>query len=316
MSGSTGGPVAVVDLGSGAAKLLVIDELGLAGQAPALVARSLKTKLIDGDGSGTALSDQAIDAAADALDSFAGSLAEVRPVRLAAVGTAWARTVSDLHRLDRLVEDKLGVGLDVLSGHREAELAFRGAVAGRDLTGQIVVLDLGSGSTEFAVGEIGDKPRTLSLPIGGRGLTGQYLLSDPLRPEELSSALTVVELYLDDLKRELPEISSAIESGTVIGVGAVSQIAEVEIGLVNPEEESVDGYRMAKTALEEVFRALAIESVADRAFNPGLRPGDVEDIIGAMCVLVEFMRRFPAEEILVSRRGLMYGLAAELAMNH
>ena len=316
MSEPTGRPVAVVDLGSGAAKLLVIDRAGLAGRARPLVGRSLKTKLIDGDGRGTALSDHALDAAADALDSFAESLTPHRPLRLVAVGTAWARTVADLHRLEQLVDDKLGVGLDVLSGHREAELAFRGAVAGRDISGPITVVDLGSGSTEFAVGGVDGRPRTHSLAIGGRSLTGQYLLSDPPRPEELSSALTVVELYLDDLRRELPEISPALESGTVIGVGAVSQIAEVEIGSADPDGGSVDGYRMTKASVEELFRALATESAADRAYNPGLRPDDVEDIVGAMCVLVEFMRRFPAEEILVSERGLMYGLAAELAMNH
>ncbi len=301
-------PVAIVDIGSGAAKLLVVDGVGTGTNS--LVAQSAKTKLIAGGQ--TRIADAALARAADAFDRFAAAMTPYRPAELVVVGTAWARTVDNLPALASLVEQKLGATLEVLSGDREAELSFRGATAGRGFAGPVAVVDLGAGSTEFAMQSDGAPLRTISLPIGGRNLTDDFLHGDPPRPEELSSALSMVELHLDDLRREVPGFDIAVDDGTVIGVGATSQIAEVEIGMPDPDAESVDGYRLEKSALEEVFRALATESAADRAFNPGLRPEDVDDVVGAMCIMVEFMRQFAVDDIVISERGLMHGLAAEL----
>jgi exopolyphosphatase/guanosine-5'-triphosphate,3'-diphosphate pyrophosphatase len=311
------GPVAVIDLGSGAAKLLIVDDGWLDG-GPALARSTVKTRLLPVNGD--RLTDDALAAAAGSFDRFAADLAHHKPVRLAVVGTAWARSVSNLDGLTALVADRFGPSygaeLDVIDGQREAELGYLGATRGRELTQPALVVDIGSGSTEFAFrsGSNGAQERlvSLSLPVGGRSVTADYLVSDPPRPEELSSALAVVELHLDDLRRELPAVSEVIDGGVVLGTGAVGKIAEVEIGLPDPDAESVDGYRMEKGAVEEVFRALATETHTERAFNPGLRPDDVEDVVGAMCVLVEFMRQFSIEEIIVSEWGVAAGLAAEL----
>ncbi len=309
MSGpSDGPPVAVIDIGSGAVKLLVTDRAGLV-DGVATTQLSVKTKLFT-DGAAM-LPAAGMDATAAAFDRFAEVLAATEPASVAVVATAVARTVPDIDSLHALTEEKLGVPLQVLSGSREAELAFAGATLGRDIDGPVVVVDIGAGSTEFAYRSGADPIGAMSLPVGGRTLTDAYLLADPPRADELSSALSVTELHLDDLRRELPDLVRAVSSGTVIGAGATDQIAAVEIGVIDPDQ-SVDGYRLEKAGVEEVFRVLATEPAVDRACNPGLAPEHVDDIVGALCVLVEFMRRFGVEEVVVSERGLRHGLAAEL----
>ncbi len=306
----TTGPVATIDLGSGAAKLLVVDGDRSGVERPPLLRHAIKTNLLaDGDrptASGLA-------SVGDALGQFAELLAPHQPTSVSVIATAWARGLDDITPVSSLVEQHLGVPLEVLSGQREAELAYRGATAGREIDGPVVIIDVGAGSTEFAVGNGGSFQAGLSLDVGGRSLCRQYLESDPPTPAELSSALSVVELYIDDVRRELPQYVEALGDGaTVIGLGAVHVIAEVEIGLEDPDAESVDGYVMEKAAVEEVFRALATESAEDRAHNPGLRPADVDDVVGAMCLAVEFMRQLSVDEIVVSERGLNTGLVAEL----
>lgn len=295
-------PVAVVDIGSGAIKLLVSNGNTLARQA-------FQTRLIAGDED--RVSDEAIEATARALDSFVDILEEHRPSRLAAVGTAVTRTATNAEVIQSLVRDRLGVPLEVLSGPREAELAFAGAMVDRDIDGVVSVMDIGAGSTEFASRLADGSMTAMSLPIGGRILTDQYLDHDPPHAAELSSALSIVELHLVDLRRESPAIADAIENGTVMAVGAAAVIASVEVGSNDPDHR-VDGYRLEKAGLEEVFRALATESADDRRHNPGLKPQHVDDIVGAMCVLVEFMRQFAVPEVIISERGLLHGLAAEL----
>lgn len=312
-------PVVVVDIGSGAVKLLIVDRAGLSasngGAAPAGTALStaIKTRLISGPSA--TISDQALADTANAFSAFGALVEEHAPGaaadgRLAVVSTAVAREAANLADLEAVVRAAFGVELTVLTGEREAALAFYGAVAGRALPGPVVVFDIGAGSTEFAFTTDGETPAVMSLPIGGRTVIDAYLANDPPRPEELSAALSVVELHVDDLRRELPAIGAALE-GTVIGTGAMTQIAAVEIGLADPEA-SVDGEVVDKVGLEDLFRTLATESAADRIHNPGLKPEHVDDIVGAMCVLMEIMRQLDIDQILVSERSVKFGLAAEM----
>lgn len=311
-----GDRVAVVEVGSGSVKLLITDESGLAGTGPDPVRLSVKTQLLRGDG--RVLDMAGLEATVQAVERFAGLVAERRPAAVAVVATEVARRAVDPEPLDGLSRELLGVPLEVLSGEREAELGLAGALVGRDLAGPVALIDIGAGSTDFATSA--DAARSSagtvelgswSLPIGAQDIVDGYLHGDPPGPDELSSALSVAELHFDDLRREMPELVPALERGTLVGVGAIGQIAAVEIGLPDPSA-SVDGYRLAKPAVEEVFRVLATETVADRLHNPGLLPQHVHDIVGGLCLLVEFLRRFGVAELVVSERDLRDGRAAEL----
>ncbi|MEM7323393.1 MAG: hypothetical protein AAF531_09940 [Actinomycetota bacterium] len=327
-------PVAVVDVGSGAVKLLITDRAGLtaAVDPPAeenlgtsvpvpdtaagsiALSTGIKTRLIAG--STDRMSDEALSATARAFRQFRADIDRLAPGavtagRVQVVATAVARETSNLADLERITTDELGVDLAVLSGDREARLAFLGATHGRPLHGPVVVMDIGAGSTEFAFRSQDDGPvQALSLPVGGRTLVDAYLASDPPRPEELSSALSVVELHIDDLRREMPDIIDALE-GTVIAGGAMNQIAKVEIGLTDPAAR-VDGETVERVDAEDLFRTLATETAADRLHNPGLLPEHVDDIVGAMCVLVEFLRQCSVDRVMVSERSVRHGLAVEM----
>lgn len=307
--------VAVVEVGSGSVKLLITDGAALGSGGADRLRRSVKTRLWSAGG--RSLHPDGLAATEAAFAEFATALADAGHPRVAVVGTAVARSVADIEPLDRLSRAAFDTPLEVLSGDREGALAHAGAVIGRDLPGPLSVIDIGSGSTELATdagpdGRTGDGPiRSFSVPIGARVMTESYLHHDPPGPDELSSALSVAELHYDDIRREMAGVAMALSEGTLLGVGAIGQIAAVEIGLDDPSA-SVDGYRLEKSAVEEVFRALATEAAEDRAYNPGLLPEHVDDIVGGLCVLVEFMRRFDLDEVVVSERDLRHGLAAEL----
>lgn len=305
-------PLAVVEIGSGSAKLLITDADALARSGPDPIRWAVKTRLWAG--SGGSLDPAGLAATAEAVDGFATVIDQAEVSRLVAVGTAAAREAADADQLGRICRDRLGVELEVLDGTREAELGFVGATAGRNLPGPLSLIDIGAGSTELATSD-GEAIRSWSLPIGARVLTDAYLQGDPPRADELSSALSVAELHYDDLRRHLPELGAALAGGTLVGVGAVGQIAAVEVGHPDPTE-SVDGHHLPKRGVEEVFRTLATETAEDRAWNPGLLPEHVDDIVGALCVLVEFLRRYDVAELVVSERDLRHGRAAEeLATN-
>jgi exopolyphosphatase/guanosine-5'-triphosphate,3'-diphosphate pyrophosphatase len=213
-----------------------------------------------------------------------------------------------------LVRDLLGCEVEVLEGGREAALGFHGAHqsgAPDSRPHASVTIDIGYGSTELAtIGADGDL-RLMSLPIGAASVTSSYLQSDPPRADELSAALSVIELHLDDVKREQPQLAEALadDQVEVVGLGAIRFVSEVELGSSKGDE--IDGYRLEYRAVEEVFRTLATESSKDRAANPGLRAEHVSWIVGAMCILVETMRQFGVDYMRTSTAGILDGLLLE-----
>ena len=85
-----------------------------------------------------------------------------------------------------------GVAVDVLSGEEEARLAFAGAtasLAAADGVRDVVVADVGGGSTELACAAPGCAPtRWASLPVGSGALADACLRSDPPCRDELDAA--------------------------------------------------------------------------------------------------------------------------------
>jgi exopolyphosphatase/guanosine-5'-triphosphate,3'-diphosphate pyrophosphatase len=315
--------VAAIDLGTMATKLLVTD--GTSRQRRTVDTRTGGAALAPtGQVRGEAIAPAALDRIAEALEGFrplVGPCAEV-----AVVATASARRATNRDALVDLVDQVLGVELEVLDPDTEARLAYRGAVsdpgaiagAGLDPGDWIVTIDLGGGSTEVTMGTLAGPEAAYSLPVGGTLLTEAYLESDPPRPEELSAALSVVELHIEDVRRELPALASALDGAVVVGLGAITTIAAVEVGLadVDPNNGEGDGplhgHELLRRDVEEVFRTIATESRADRAFNPGLPVSRVDDVVGACALLVETMRQLQLDRLVVSQRGLLDGLAARL----
>src|SRR5262249_38061797 len=86
---------------------------------------------------------------------------------------------------------------------------------------------------------------------------------------ELSMALSMVDAYLDDVRREVPAVADA---KTFIGVaGTITTVAAVEIGLAEYDRDAIHHFKLTRAAAEDVFRTLATETREARIANPGIR---------------------------------------------
>ena len=135
-----------------------------------------------------------------------------------------------------------------------------------------------------------------SVDMGSVRFFEKFLLNDPPKPEELSAAIQVARLHLDDIDRELPRLGKA---KSLVGVaGTITTIAAVEIGLDPYDSEVIDGFRLTRQAAEDVFRTLATEPLSDRKHNPVLNQ-HTDVIVAGCCILVTIMRHWELEECLV-----------------
>ena len=310
----TGQPVGAIDCGTNSTRLLIAGPDGRT-----IDRRMIITRLGYGVDRTRRLDPAAIERTTAVLRRYREAMdgAGVEKVRITA--TSAARDAENREDFFRPAEEIVGVRPELLTGEEEARLSFAGATASLDPGGgPYLVVDIGGGSTEFAVGPDprGD-PLTptgaVSVDVGCVRLTERFLRSDPPRPEELAQALSVVEDYLDDVRRDIPGV---MDAARLVGLaGTVTTIAAVEIGLATYDRDRIHHFVLTHQAVEDVFRTLATEKRADRIFNPGLEPARADVIVAGCIILVAIMRRFGFEQCLVSEDDILDGLAHSLLID-
>ena len=264
---------------------------------------------------------QGVDAtgrlAGEAIDRTVAVLREYREVldrhgveRIRMTATSAARDASNRDDFFAAATAAVGVSPELLGGEEEARLSFLGATAELDPDdGPFLVVDIGGGSTEFAVGTR-EPDGVLSTDIGCVRLTEKLLHSDPPAPEELSQALDVVRGHLEDVARVIP---SAAEARCFVGLaGTVTTMAAVELGLATYDRDRIHHFVLTRAAAEDVFRTLATESRRQRIHNPGLEEARADVIVGGAVVVVAIMRYFELQECLVSEADILDGLVLSL----
>jgi len=295
--------VAAIDIGTNTTRLLVSED------GRDVERLSVITRLGAGVDRTGRLDTAAIERTVATLARYREVLERHQVTAVRAVTTSAARDAANRDAFLAAARGALGVTPEVISGQEEGRLAFAGATAGlAPGDGPFCVIDIGGGSTEFIVGTE-HVEGLVSVDVGSVRLTEAELVGDPPRPEELSNSIAIVDAHLDDVLRELPAV---VEARSLIGVaGTITTVAAVEIGAY--DRARVHGFRLSRPAVEDVFRTLATESLADRMHNPGLDPARADVIVGGCCILVAILRRLQAEELLVSDADLLDGIVAGLS---
>ena len=315
---TTLGPVAAIDCGTNSTRLLIATT-GPSGMVT-VDRRMTITRLGQGVDRTGSLDPDAVKRTVDVLAGYrqvmesAGVQPSATTVRIAA--TSAARDAKNRDEFFDAAEAAVGARPELLTGNDEALLSFSGATADLDAAdGPFLVMDIGGGSTEFVLGSVAadgspEVSGSLSTDMGCVRITERFLHADPPSAEELSAALSVISLHLDDVLREIP---GATDATTLVGLaGTVSAAAAVELGLADYDRDAIHHFVLTRPAIEDVFRTLATEALADRIHNPGLERGRADVIVGGMCVLVQVMRTMGFSSCLVSEADILDGLAMSL----
>lgn len=295
--------VAAVDCGTNTLRLLIQRD------GVDLVRREVVTRLGAGLDRTGRLDPTALDRLARAAGGLRADLDRYEVSSPTVVTTAAARGAEDPAALHAVLSRTLGAEPRTLGGDEEATLSFTGATRGLDEErGPFCVIDIGGGSTEFAVGTT-RADSVMSVEMGSVRFTERYIESDPPSPEELVACLSVAETYLSDVVREIPAVA---EAETYIAVaGTAVTVAAVEIGCDPDDRGALHGFELTHEAAEDVFRTLATEPLADRLHNPGLHPDRAEVIVGGSALLVAAMRFLSIDPVVVSTRDLLDALVGE-----
>jgi len=297
-------PVAILDFGTNTTRLLITNGTSMNVRAHRV------TGLGRGLGKTGRLNEQGIGRVLDVVTEFESLISENRVQKIRAVATSAARDAVNRDDLFIPVAAALNHEVELLSGDDEARYGFLGATAGlAPSNGPFLVVDIGGGSTEFSYGTHSAEI-SRSVDMGSVRFMEQFFVNDPPKPEELSGAIQVARLHLDDIDRDHAIVGKA---RSLVGVaGTITTIAAVEIGLEPYDPAIIDGFVLTRKAAEDVFRTLATESLEARKHNPGLEDARSDVIVAGCCILVAIMRHWEMDECLVRESDLLDGLAFEL----
>ncbi|MFO0552151.1 MAG: Ppx/GppA phosphatase family protein [Polyangiaceae bacterium] len=304
--------VAAIDIGTNSV-LLLVAEVTSSGALRPVLERATITRLGEGVDRARVLKPEAIDRTLACLAEYGQLLREQGAGSVDAVGTSAMRDARGGEVFVERARELIGVAPRVISGVEEATLTFRGGLSGLVLDdGPVVLFDVGGGSTEIVRGAIDRGVSTpsaepaISLDIGSVRLTERHVRSDPPTPDELRAVAADVDRALD----AAPNLHGA----TLVGVaGTVTTIAAVAQALEPYDGARVHGAALTLTEVERVATQLAETPLAARCKLPGLSPKRADVIVAGAWLTARLMKRAGADRLVVSDRGVRWGLAEQLA---
>ena len=313
------GPVAAVDCGTNATRLLVVAEDGT------VLKRLMRiTRLGEGVDAGHRLRPGAVERTLSTLRDYRRIMDDAGVVRARVVATSAVRDAVNGDEFLRDVATVTGVRPELLSGNEEGLLSYKGATAhlpaGRASEGSVLVVDIGGGSTEFAVGPAPRRGRSVteplklvtthSLDIGCVRVTERFLLHDPPRLDEVATARSCVSAQVVAARDALPVVPP---NPLLVGLaGTVSTLASLSGGLTEYDRARVHHAVLERAVIERWARVLASEDAATRLRRPGMVPGREDVIVGGVLILAVVMEVFECQRCLVSEDDILDGLTQKL----
>ena len=227
-----------------------------------------------------------------------------------AVGTSALRDARNSAEVRARFKAQLGFEVRVISGNEEAAYSFLAIQKGLALAGQeLLVVDVGGGSTEFIRGNAAGISQAVSIDIGTVRLTEQFLHSDPVRKEECENMIRVIEKELARLPHQWLRDGAAM---SLVGIaGTFTTLSAVERKLLRYAHAEIHGSRLT---LSEVRRQVALfqgKTIEERKAIPGLEPKRADVMLAGVTLIERIMTAFHSERVIVSDQGVRYGLLHE-----
>jgi exopolyphosphatase/guanosine-5'-triphosphate,3'-diphosphate pyrophosphatase len=306
--------IAALDLGTNSFHLLVAD-VHPDGHFEPLVREKAMLRLGDVVSRKGRIPEAAADAAVDTVRRFRLLAEAAGATETLACATSAIRRASNGDDVVDRIEAEAGVAVEVISGHREAELIF-GAVRASILLEPAPALcfDLGGGSVEIMVGDAGGLIYATSENLGVGRLTAEFVDSDPIGKDDrrrlrahVVDALTPVA---DEVARYAPKLAIG-SSGTLEDIARmVAERREHDVPI------SLNQLSFTRDEFLPLYRQILASTSSERLRLSGLEARRV-DLIGAGVIFLETaMEMFGFEEMTVCEWALREGIVLEAIGRH
>ncbi len=295
----------VIDIGSNTVHLLVVDAHHGAAPVPAH-SHKIELRLSEHLTDSGAIDDRAITTLVDFVRTSLALGEDLGVTGIEAFATSAIREATNGEDVLKQVRKATGVTTTLLSGEDEARLTF---LATRRWfgwsAGRLLMLDIGGGSLEVALGDDEEPEMAYSMPLGAGHLTRGWLPHDPATPDEVR-----------ELRRHV-RAAVAAETGRVLRTGSAERAVATSktfkqlarIAGAAPSSEGPFVPRQLRLAdLSEWLPRLAAMSSAQRAELPGVSQGRAPQLVAGALVAEAAMELLGVPEVDICPWALREGV--------
>jgi len=203
-------------------------------------------------------------------------------LRLFVIATSALRRAENGAEFTAQVEGLTGVPVQILTGDEEAAASYRGAITafGPPHPQALGVVDVGGGSTEYAIGEGPAPSRTISCEIGAVRMTEELPL--------LAGLDGVVDLDTIERARAVAReaLAPIAEFAKVAHLALVGGSATTVAALLRGKKTKIDTYEISRSDLQRALVRLCALTLKERKALDGMKPQRA-DILPAGIIVLE-----------------------------
>jgi exopolyphosphatase / guanosine-5'-triphosphate,3'-diphosphate pyrophosphatase len=317
--------VGAIDCGTNSIRLLVADAVsasgscGSSGSLTDVVRRMEVVRLGHGVDRTGVIAPEAMARTLAQAREYASQCVELGVERVRFVATSASRDASNAQEFvagAREAFAAFGIAPEVITGHEEASLSFRGATGdlrAAGLSGPFLMVDLGGGSTEFVRGT-DEVEQAVSVDVGCVRLTERHLLSDLSTPAQIAAAVRDVDAAID----RAAEVVDFQGISALVGLaGSVTTITAHALQLRKYDAERIHLSRLPAAQVIDACASLVSMTRAERAALPYMHEGRV-DVIGAGAlvwgrIIERMVREAGVVEVFASEHDILDGIALSIA---
>ncbi|RUO64893.1 exopolyphosphatase [Idiomarina ramblicola] len=257
------------------------------------------------------LSDTAVYRGVEALRQCAVRLEGFDRDTVKVVATHTLRKAKNRKRFLAEAAKVLPFPIEVISGREEARLIFRGVAETSSESGAQLVIDIGGGSTEFAVGNKRQPSFLSSRSIGSLAFSKQFFSSGKITPKRFDKAVVSARQHVEPIANYLANHPIESVFGTSGTIKAIYQ------WIIKREGEQPMGitYSQLHACRNELIEAESVKKINKEWVSPERR----ESIAGGVAVLLGIFEELQIERLTphdaALREGVLYELAGEVLLH-
>jgi exopolyphosphatase/guanosine-5'-triphosphate,3'-diphosphate pyrophosphatase len=248
------------------------------------------------------VSEEGIDKLRSSIKRAIEQSASVQTQELLPFATSALREAENSEQIIKSINKDFHIDLQVLSGEEEARLTFLAARRWFGWSsGRLLVIDIGGGSLEMAVGVDETPEVAISLPLGAARLTKRFLKEDPYTDKSIRTLRDHIE---EKLEQTLPTLVKHQESDRAI---ATSKTLRTLARLTGDWFDGT-GKNITAEAIRKLSAKLSEMDNGQRAKLPGVSENRASQIVAGAFVAESVMRNLDIAELEICPWALREGV--------
>ena len=291
----------VLDVGSNTVHLQIVDTSPGARPNPTFNYKE-ELKLTQYISEDNLVSDEGIEKLRSSIKRAIEQSASVQTQELLPFATSALREAGNGEEIINSINKDFKIDLQVLSGEEEAKLTFLAARRWFGWSsGRLLVIDIGGGSLEMAVGVDESPEIATSLPLGAARLTKDFLRGDPYTDKSIRALRDHIENKLEQI---LPSLVKHQDTDRAIATSKTLRT----LARLSGDWFDGSGKNITVEAIRKISAKLSEMDESTRAKLPGVSENRASQIVAGAFVAESVMRNLDIKELEICPWALREGV--------